>query len=170
MAVSLAGFIYKFSKGLLLIIVNNNLGGNSIPFKNLRQILMSILLQPHRMYAQPTILSAVGLGILILTIGHNTSRHCVSKNRVGKTLISHHPVICQETTCQGRMQTCSDVPLDCLLDSSQGLSLVNIPPLFQGLRIDLFAFCGLEIAKARRRVKAGKVVSVQDFDMRDIDI
>ena len=68
------------------------------------------------------------------------------------------------------MQTCSDAPLGGLLDSVQGLSLVNTPPFVKGLRIDLFAFCGLDIAKARQRVKAGKVVSVQDFDMRDIDI
>ena len=68
------------------------------------------------------------------------------------------------------MQTCSDSPLGCLLDSVQGLSLVNITPFGQGLRIDLFAFCGLDFAKARRGVKAGKVVSVQYFDMRDIDI
>ena len=89
MAASLAVFLCKFSKGLLLIIVNNNLGGNSIPFKNQRQSFMSMLLQPHRMYARTTILSTVGLGILILTNGHNTNRHCVRKNRVGKPLISH---------------------------------------------------------------------------------
>ena len=129
-----------------------------------------MLFQYHRVYARPAVLSTVGLGILILTSGHNSSHHCVSKNRVGKPLISHHHVICWETPCQGRMQTCSDAPLGCLLDSVQGLSMVNITPLCQGLRIDLFAFCGLAISKARRRVKAGQVVSVQDFDMRDIDI
>ena len=43
----------------------------------------------------------------------------------------------------------------------QGLSLVNISPLRQGLRIDLFTFRGLDIAEARRRVKAGQVVSDQ---------
>ena len=68
------------------------------------------------------------------------------------------------------MQTCSDAPLGSLLDSVQSLYLVIIPPFEQGLRIDLFAFCGLDIAKARRRVKVGQVVSVQDFDMQDIDI
>ena len=129
-----------------------------------------MLFQYHRVYAQPAVLSTVGLGILILKSGHNTSRHCVRKNRVGKPLISHHPIILWETTCQGRMQTCSDTPLGCLLDSVQGLSLVNIPPLLHGLRIDLFAFFGLDISEARCRVKAGKVVSVQDFDMRDIEI
>ena len=129
-----------------------------------------MIFQYHRMYARPAVLSTVGLGILILTSGHNTSRHCVSKNRVGKPLISHHPVIRWETTCQGRMQMFSDAPLGCLLDSVQGLSLVNIPPLYQGLKIDLLPFCGLDIAKARRRVKARQVVSVQDFDMQDIDI
>ena len=129
-----------------------------------------MLLQPHRMYARPTILSAVGLGILILTSGHNTIRHCVIKNRVGKLLISHHPVIRWKKTCQGRMQTCSDAPLGGLLDSVQSLSLVNFPPFGQGLRLYLFAFCGLDITKARRRVKAGQVVSVKDFDMQDIGI
>ena len=68
------------------------------------------------------------------------------------------------------MQTCSDAPLVVLLDSVQGLSLLNIPPLCQGLIIDLFPFCGMDIAEARRRVKAGQVKSDQDFDMRDIDI
>ena len=129
-----------------------------------------MLFQYHRVYARPAVLSTVGLGILILISGHNTSRHCVSKNRAGKPLISHHLAIFWETTCQGQMQTCSDAPLGCLLDSVQGLSLVNIPPLCQGLRIDLFAFCGLDIAEARHRVKAGQVVSVQEFDMQDIDI
>ena len=122
------------------------------------------------MYARPPVLSTLGLGILILTSGHNTSRHSVSKIRVEKPLISHHPVIHWETACQERMHRCFDAPLGCLLDIIKGLSLVNIPPLFQGLRIDLFAFCGLDIAEARRRVKAGKVVSDQDFGMRDIDI
>ena len=131
---------------------------------------MSMLLQPHRMYARPTILSTVGLDILILTSGHNTSRNFFSKNRVGKPLISHHPVISWENACQVRMQKCSDAPLVGLLDSVQSLSLVNIPPFGQGLRIDMFAFCGLDIAKARRRVKAGQVVSIQDFDMQNIDI
>ena len=68
------------------------------------------------------------------------------------------------------MQTCYDAPLRCLLDSVQGLSLVNIPPLCQGLRIYLFPFRGLDIAEDRRRVKAGQVVSDQYFDVRDIDI
>ena len=86
-----------------------------------------MVLQPHWMYAQPTILSTLGLGILILTSGHNTSRQCIIKNRVGKLLISHHSVICWETTCQGRMQICSDAPLGGFLDSVQSLSLVNIP-------------------------------------------
>ena len=129
-----------------------------------------MLFQSHRVYVQPAVLSTVGLGILILTSGHNTSRHCVSKNKVGKLLISHHLVVCWETTCQGRMQKCSDAPLGCFLDSVQGLSLVNIPPLCQGLRIDLFPFCGLDIAKARRRVKAEQVVSDRLFDVQDIDI
>ena len=120
-----------------------------------------MIFQSHRVYARPAVLSTVGLGILILTSKYNTSRHCVSKNRVGKLLISNHPVIRWETMCQGQMQTCSDSPLGCLLDSVQGLSLVNIPPLCQGLRIDLFPFCGLDIAEARRRVKAGQVVSDQ---------
>ena len=129
-----------------------------------------MLFQSHRMYARPVVLSTVGLGILILTSRHNISRHCVRKNRAGKQLISHHPVVCWETTCQGRMQTCSDTPLGFLLESVQGLSLVNIPPLCQGLRIDLFSFCGLDIAEARRRVKSGQVVSGKYFDVRDIDI
>ena len=120
-----------------------------------------MLFQSHRVYARPAVLSIVGLGILILTSGHNTSRHCVSKNRVGKPLISCHPVVCLETTYQGRMQTCSDAPLGCLLDIVQGLSLVNIPPLCQGLRIDLFPFRVLEISEAIRRVKAVQVVSDQ---------
>ena len=120
-----------------------------------------MLFQSHRVYARPAVLSTVGLGILILISGHNTSRHCVRKNRVGKPLISHHPVIRWEKTCQGRMQTCSNAPLGCLIESVQGLSLVNIPPLCQGLRIDLFPFSGLDIAEARRRVKAGHVVSDQ---------
>ena len=102
-----------------------------------------MLLQPHRMYALPTILSTVGLGILILTSGHNTSRHSVSKNRVGKPPISHHTLICWEKTCQGRMQTCSDAPLGGFLDSVQILYLVNIPLFEQGLRIYLLDFCGL---------------------------
>ena len=68
------------------------------------------------------------------------------------------------------MQTCYDAPLGGLLDSVQVLSLVNILPLCQGLRIDIFPFCGLDIAEARRRVKAGQVVSDQDFYMRNIDI
>ena len=127
-----------------------------------------MLFQYHRVYARPAVLSTVDLGILILTSGHNTSRHRVIKNRVGKPLISHHPVTQWETTCQGRMQIFSDAPLGCLFDSVQGLSLVNIPPLCQGLRIDLFPFCGLDIAEDRRRIKAGQVVSVQDFDMQDI--
>ena len=131
---------------------------------------MRMIFQPHRMYARPTILSTVGLGILILTSGHNTSRHCVRKNRVGKPLIYYHPVIRWERTCQGWMQTCFDAPLGGLLDSVKGLSLVNITPLCQGLRIDLFPFCWLDIAEARRRVKAGKVVSDKDFYMWDIDI
>ena len=114
-----------------------------------------MIFQSHRVYARPAILSTVGLAILILTSGHNTSRHRVSKNRVGKPLISHHLVIFWETTCQGQMQTCSDAPLGCLLDIVQSLFLVNIPPLCQGLRIDLFAFCGLDIAEARCRVKEG---------------
>ena len=78
---------------------------------------MSMLFQPHRMNERPTIMSTVGLGILILMSGNNTRLHCVSKNRVGKPLISHHPVIRWETTCQGRMQKCYDAPLGCLLDS-----------------------------------------------------
>ena len=131
---------------------------------------MSMHLQPHRMYARPTILSTVFLGILIFTSGHNTSLHCVRKNRVGKALISHHTGICWETTCQERMQTCSDAPLVCLLDSVPSLSLVNIPPFVQGLRIDLLAFCVMDIAKAGCRVKAGQVVIIQEFDKRDIDI
>ena len=130
MAVSLAAFLCKFSKGMLLRIFNNNLGGDSIPFKNYRQSFMSMLLQPNQMYVLPTILGTVRLGILILTSGHNTSLHCVRENRVGKPLISHHPVIIREMTCQGQMQTCSDAPLVGLLDCVQGLSLVNIPPLF----------------------------------------
>ena len=129
-----------------------------------------MLFQSHRVYARPAVLSAVGLGILILTSVHNTSLHCVSKNRVGNHLISHHPVVFWETTCQERMQTCSDAPLGCLLESVQSLYLVNIPPLCQGLRIDLFPFRGLDIVEARRRVNAGQVVSIQDVDMRDIDI
>ena len=68
------------------------------------------------------------------------------------------------------MQTCSDALLGGLLYRFQSLSLVNIPPFLQGLIIDLFAFCAMENAKARRRVKAGKVVSVQDCDMQDLDI
>ena len=68
------------------------------------------------------------------------------------------------------METCSDTPLGGLLYIIQILSLVNIPPPGQGLRIDLFAFCGLDIAKARRRVNTGQVVSIRDFDMQDIDI
>ena len=63
------------------------------------------------------------------------------------------------------MQTCSDAPLGCLLDSVQGLSLVSIPSIYQGVRIDLFPFRGLDIAKARRRVKSGKVVIDQYFDV-----
>ena len=129
-----------------------------------------MLFQSCRMYARPAVLSTVGLGVLILMSGHNISRHCVSKNRVGKPLISHHPVIHWETTCQGQMQTCSDAPLGSLLYSVKGLSLVNIPPLCQDLIIYVFAFCGLDIAEARRRVEAGQVVSVQDFEMQDIDI
>ena len=92
------------------------------------------------MYALPAVLSTVVLGILILTIGHNTSRQCVIKNRVGKPLLSHHLVVRWEKTCQGRMQKYSDAPLGGLLDSVQGLSLVNTPPFVKGLRIDLFAF------------------------------
>ena len=68
------------------------------------------------------------------------------------------------------METCSDTPLGGLLYSIQILSLVNIPPPGQGFRIDLFAFCGLDIAKDRCRIMAGQVVSIQDFDMRDIEI
>ena len=131
---------------------------------------MSMLLKPHWMQARPTILRTVILGILILASVHNTSLHCVSKNTVGKPLISHHPVIHWETKCQGRMQTCSDTPLGGLLYSIQSLSLVNIPPSGQGLRNVLLSFCGLYITKARCRVKAGQVVSIQDFDMRYIDV
>ena len=80
---------------------------------------MSMLFQPHRVYARPTILSTVDLGILILSIGYYTSRHCVRKKTVGKPLISHHLVICWETICQGRMQTFPDAPLGGLLDSVQ---------------------------------------------------
>ena len=82
---------------------------------------MSMIFQPHRIYARPTILSTVGLGILILKSGHNTSHPCVIKNSMEKPLISHNPVINWETTCQGWMQTCSDAPLGGLLDSVQGL-------------------------------------------------
>ena len=118
-----------------------------------------MLFQSHIVYARPAVLGIVGMGILILTSGHNVSRHCVSKNRVGKLLICHHPVVRWEMTCQGRIQTCSDAPLGFFIDSVQGLSLVNIPSLCQGLRINLFPFSGLDIAEARRRVKAGQVVS-----------
>ena len=68
------------------------------------------------------------------------------------------------------MQTFSDAPLGCLLDNVQGLSLVNIPPLCQGLIIDLFPFCVLDIVEAGCRVKSGQVVSDQYFDVRDIKI
>ena len=68
------------------------------------------------------------------------------------------------------MQTCSDVPLGGLLESVQGLSLVNIPPLCQGIRVDLFPFCGMDIYEAWRSVNAGQVVSDQEFDVREIDI
>ena len=68
------------------------------------------------------------------------------------------------------MQTCSDTPLSGLLYSIKSLSLVNIPPPGQGIRIDLFAFCGLDIAKDKCRIKAVQVVSIQYFDMQEIDI
>ena len=165
MEVSLTAFLCKLAKRMLLRIVNNNRWGDSISLKNYRQSFMSMILQPQWMHARPNIMGTVILGILILASGHNTSLHCVRKKRVGKKLISHHLVICWEMTCQGRMQTCSDTPLSGLLYSIQILSLVNILPSGQGLRIDVLDFCGLDIAKAGCRVKVVQVVSIQYFDM-----
>ena len=59
-----------------------------------------MLFQSHRVYARPAVLSKLGLVILILTSGHNTSLHCVSKNRVGEPLVSHNPVIRWEDGCK----------------------------------------------------------------------
>ena len=126
---------------------------------------MSMLLQHHWMHARPTILGTVSLGTLIFVSGNNTSLHCVRKKGWGSRL---YLIILSFIGKQRVKDVCKNV---CgLFYSIQSLSLVNIPTSGKGLRIDLLAFCGLDITKARCRVKAGQVVSIQDFDMQVIDI
>ena len=84
---------------------------------------------PHGMAYQPTVAGKESLGTFILAFGQDTREQSIGIHRVGHLFVAEHPIICQISFRECRMQAASYTTLRGFRNCVLGFDRINSPTI-----------------------------------------